>query len=55
MVTMRRKVVIQHQSGVMDVEVELEPEEAGEMDEVRGVTVYRTARRLFEGSTFVTM
>ncbi|KAL1869684.1 hypothetical protein VTK73DRAFT_3058 [Phialemonium thermophilum] len=50
-----KKVVIQHRSGVIDVEVELGPEDAREENEVLGVTVYRTARRLFEGTILVTI
>ncbi|CAK7229471.1 hypothetical protein SEUCBS140593_007257 [Sporothrix eucalyptigena] len=40
-----RKITIQHRSGTLDVEVDIAPNG----DEAAGVTVYRTARRIFEG------
>ena len=45
-----RKVVIAHRSGEMDVEVDIADDE-----QVRSVVVYRTARRLFEGSIIVSL
>ncbi|CAK7210657.1 hypothetical protein SBRCBS47491_000849 [Sporothrix bragantina] len=44
-----RKITIQHRSGTLDVEVDIAP--SG--DEAAGVTVYRTARRVFEGVIYV--
>lgn len=49
------KVVIGHPSGMIEVEVDLCSEGEGELNEVQGVTVYRTARRLFEGNAIVTI
>lgn len=43
------KVVIQHRSGTLDVEVDI----AANGEEAAGVTVYRTARRVFEGVIYV--
>jgi 2-methylaconitate cis-trans-isomerase PrpF len=44
-----RKVIIQHRSGTLDVEVDI----AANGQEAAGVTVYRTARRVFEGVIYV--
>ncbi|QKX57563.1 uncharacterized protein TRUGW13939_04681 [Talaromyces rugulosus] len=43
-----RSVVIGHNSGIIDVDVDVTAD-----DEVRSVTVFRTARRLFEGTIIV--
>lgn len=47
--TSGRKVIIQHRSGTLDVEVDI----AANGKEAAGVTVYRTARRVFEGVIYV--
>ncbi|KAL1895931.1 hypothetical protein Sste5346_005030 [Sporothrix stenoceras] len=44
-----RKVIIQHRSGTLDVEVVI----AANGEEAAGVTVYRTARRVFDGVIYV--
>ena len=46
----KKKVVIAHRSGEMDVEVDIDRDE-----QVRSVVVGRTARRLFEGSIIVSL
>lgn len=43
-----RSVVIGHNSGIIDVDVDVTAD-----DEVQSVTVFRTARRLFEGTIIV--
>ncbi|OGM39856.1 hypothetical protein ABOM_011443 [Aspergillus bombycis] len=45
------KWLLKHPSGLMDVEASLETHENGERF-VEGVSVFRTARRLFEGKVF---
>ncbi|OAA58927.1 PrpF protein [Niveomyces insectorum RCEF 264] len=44
-----RKIVIQHRSGTLDVEVDI----ADGGQDAAGVTVYRTAKRVFEGCIYV--
>jgi 2-methylaconitate cis-trans-isomerase PrpF len=51
-VTKERRIVIGHGSGTIDVEVD-SGNESGSTGDIKSVTVFRTARRLFEGTILV--